>query len=187
MSSRGFDISARAIASCCASPPDRYPAAVVHFSARTGNCSFISSRSTALSVELTVTPPILRFSSTVRSVKILRCSGTSARPERSNRSGGCPVTSAPSRSTDPDTGARSPAIVFSRVVFPAPLGPMRPMTSPAPTCTEAFLSAAIAPYLVVNPDASSNGDQPMVATRTSSPSTIRLIGTAFGGIPFVPS
>ena len=47
--------------------------------------------------------------------------------------------------TVPAAGANSPAIEPSRVVLPAPLGPMRPTTSPAPTESVASRSAEMAP------------------------------------------
>ncbi len=151
----GFDMSARAMASCWASLPDRNPAGVVHLERNTGNWSAISLSSAERSPAATVTPPILRFSSTVRSTKIRRCSGTSARPDRNSFSGGELVISAPSNVMVPAAGVSNPAIELSNVVLPAPLGPMRPTTSPDPTVRWASRSAEIAPYLVVNPDTSS--------------------------------
>ena len=35
--------------------------------------------------------------------------------------------SSPCMCTDPDVGGRTPAITLKRVVFPAPLGPIRPV------------------------------------------------------------
>ena len=92
-----------------------------------------------------VTPPIRKFSSTVRSTKIRRRSGTRARPARNSSSGERPLTSWPSKSTLPARGTSRPAIVFNSVDLPAPLGPMRPTTSPDPTLRFASRSAEISP------------------------------------------
>src|SRR5262245_4438420 len=43
---------------------------------------------------------------------------------------GLPVMSAPSNRTRPDVGAVRPAITFTMVLFPEPLGPIRPRISP---------------------------------------------------------
>ena len=39
----------------------------------------------------------------------------------------------PVRATPPDAGARSPAIIFSRVVLPVPLAPTSAVLAPSPT------------------------------------------------------
>ena len=47
----------------------------------------------------------------------------------------------PSTVTSPALGLLSPARIFSRVVFPAPLGPISAVTRPAGTVTEQSCSA----------------------------------------------
>ena len=54
-------------------------------------------------------------------------------PIRASRSGRRPVTSAPSRRTDPPSGRRKPVIRLKAVVLPAPLGPIRAVIEPRRT------------------------------------------------------
>src|SRR5690554_951317 len=54
-------------------------------------------------------------------------------PNRARSSGGKAVMSRPMYSTVPLVGWRSPATQLNRVDLPAPLGPMRPNTSPSST------------------------------------------------------
>jgi hypothetical protein len=75
--------------------------------------------------------PTFRFSSMLSAPKTLRPSGTSENPCRAICSGGTPVTSAPSIVMDPEMGGTTPAMAFSKVDFPAPLGPVTNRTSPA--------------------------------------------------------
>ena len=49
---------------------------------------------------------------------------------------GRPVTSRPSKKTRPLSGRISPAAIFSKVLFPDPLGPSRETNSPGATCSE---------------------------------------------------
>ena len=51
----------------------------------------------------------------------------------------------PSRLTSPADGARKPAIMWSRVVLPAPFGPSSPVM-PGPTSKLTSLTATTLPY-----------------------------------------
>ena len=62
----------------------------------------------AVGTGVAVTPASCRFSPTVRSRKIRRCSGTSASPARTRRAGSAPVTSTPSRQHPPRRRADQP-------------------------------------------------------------------------------
>ncbi len=61
------------------------------------------------------------------------------------RSGDQEVISSFSNLTEPSTGFNKPEIVDKSVVLPAPLGPMRQTTSPAPTDKPTSLRAEIEP------------------------------------------
>jgi hypothetical protein len=75
--------------------------------------------------------PTFKFSSMVSAPKTWRPSGTSENPRRAIDSGGTPVKSAPFNVIAPETCGTMPAIAFSRVDFPAPLGPVTNRTSPS--------------------------------------------------------
>src|SRR5258707_9917442 len=62
-------------------------------------------------------------------------------PAAQIRCGGSPVMSRPSSVTRPALGAWKPAMAANRVVLPAPLGPISPTISPAPTSSEARSTA----------------------------------------------
>ena len=52
----------------------------------------------------------------------------------------------------PEDGFKTPDIILKRVVFPDPLGPIRPKNSPSCTLREILLSAANPPkYLLMSP------------------------------------
>lgn len=53
--------------------------------------------------------------------------------------------SSPSKKIWPDVGAKAPATILNRVVLPAPLGPMRPVTDPASTSRLQLFTALIPP------------------------------------------
>ena len=55
----------------------------------------------------------------------------------------------PMRWIDPEVGLIRPAIVFMSVVFPDPLGPIRPMTSPFFRHTDTALSKGLPPRFTV--------------------------------------
>jgi len=83
-----------------------------------------------------VTPPTWRFSSTVRSGKISRCSGTRPMPRRYTSFGAAFVISSPRYRTCPESTASWPMMVRSVVVFPAPFRPTMETTSPSSTSRE---------------------------------------------------
>src|SRR3954451_9146219 len=56
----------------------------------------------------------------------------------------------------PESGATAPVRILTRLLLPAPFAPMRAWTSPGPTTSEAFRSAATAPYRFATSLASSS-------------------------------
>ncbi len=77
--------------------------------------------------------PTWTFSPAERVPKISRRWKVRARPSRARRCGFMEVTSVSNRCTEPRSGTCSPLITLNRVVFPAPLGPIRPVTVPGST------------------------------------------------------
>jgi hypothetical protein len=71
------------------------------------------------------------------------------RPRRHVFSGGKPVVWAPNIFTVPDVGGFKPDMAFMRVVFPAPLGPINPITSPSYTVMETSFTAVNPPNFLV--------------------------------------
>src|SRR5688572_357453 len=69
---------------------------------------------------------------------------------------GMAVTSTPSKTSEPPDAFRCPEMQLNRVVFPAPLGPMIPNTSPRPTVSETLSTALSPPNVLVRPSASSS-------------------------------
>ena len=59
--------------------------------------------------------------------------------------GPCSCTGRPSSRIVPSDGLKLPAMIFTRVVLPAPLSPTNPTTSPALSVSEMSVSAVIAP------------------------------------------
>src|SRR3954466_13425145 len=70
-------------------------------------------------------------------------------PSRAGASGGKRVTSLPANATLPDVTGRSPVRQLKKVDLPAPLGPIRPSTSPSSTDTDAPSTALKAPNALV--------------------------------------
>ena len=68
--------------------------------------------------------PTFRFSAMVSMGKTFAVWGTRLRPRRVSLSGRTPLTSSPASSTRPAASGSSPYAALSRVVFPAPFGPM---------------------------------------------------------------
>src|SRR5215218_2336952 len=64
-----------------------------------------------------------------------------AMPARARRAAFHEVTSDPSTTTEPLSGRSNPVMQLTSVVFPAPLGPIRPTTSRRPTSRSTSLSA----------------------------------------------
>jgi hypothetical protein len=81
----------------------------------------------------------MRFSRTVRLLKIRRPCGTSATPRAAIISGGSRVTGAPNTSTLPARGGNSPTLTFMQVDLPAPLRPSRPSRRPSPSAKRHLL------------------------------------------------
>src|SRR6267142_4547089 len=88
----------------------------------------------------------MRFSRTVRRLKIRRPSGTCATPRETIACGGTSRSDWSSSVIVPRLGWSSPEIVLSVVVLPAPLFPRRVTISPCPTSSPTALSARISPY-----------------------------------------
>jgi len=73
---------------------------------------------------------------------------------RLRSSGPAPSASGtPATSADPDVGRISVPSTRTVVVFPAPLGPRKPNTSPAPTSNVRSWNAVRCPKLFVKPEA----------------------------------
>src|SRR5262245_59382587 len=77
-------------------------------------------------------------------------------PWRQTRCGGTAPRSTPSKRSSPERAPCRPAIVFTSVLLPAPLGPMTATTSPAATCSVASHTAGASPYAIDTRRASSN-------------------------------
>src|SRR5262247_493660 len=88
----------------------------------------------------------MRFSRTVRRLKIRRPSGTCATPRETIAWGGTSRSDWSSSVMVPRDGWSSPEIVLSVVVLPAPLLPRIVTISPRPTSSPTPLSARISPY-----------------------------------------
>src|ERR687898_2279379 len=90
-------------------------------------------------------------------------------PAAQMRCGARPVMSLPSKATRPASGAWKPAMAANSVVFPAPLGPIRPTISPWRTSSEAWSTAFRPPNDLESPRTSSmarlSSEQPHQALR----------------------
>ena len=87
------------------------------------------------------------FSRTLRSSKSSRLWNDRERPARARRSGPQVLISTSPRVIDPPLGRTKPVMASIAVVFPAPLGPMRPTTSPLRTSRLRSCSALVPPKL----------------------------------------
>src|SRR5215470_14403918 len=67
-----------------------------------------------------------------------------------------PVTSAPASTTRPPDGRRSPQITSNRVLLPAPLGPISPVTRPGPAVSPTPSRTRFPPNATVTPLTSSD-------------------------------
>src|SRR3989442_11770181 len=72
-------------------------------------------------------------------------------PACATRYAGRPAISWPRKRTEPAVGLSAPAIRLKVVLFPEPLGPMRPRISPSATWKETFLTAKNPSKLLVSP------------------------------------
>jgi hypothetical protein len=127
---------ARPIASICCSPPDMVPADWLILSDRRGKS--VSTRSMSswyalLLRSLRTKAPMSRFSRTLMPTKQRRPSGDWLMPSLTRSYGAAWVMSLPSNFTEPARTLRMPERVFSVVVFPAPLAPIRVVTLPSGT------------------------------------------------------
>src|SRR5437867_15178 len=145
---RGRDMSARAIASICPSPPESVPARWRARSRRTGKSVWTrSSISRRWAASALVKVPRVRFSATVRRLKSRRPSGTSATPSRTRLGASRSPMGRPAKRISPLRGATSPAIVLRSVVLPAPFAPMSATISPGRTWSETpWRASTPAPY-----------------------------------------
>ena len=123
------------MASCCCWPPLSTPAGRLLNSRSTGKSSYASAKRSE-PFRLRPARPSRRFSSTVKSPKILRPSGTRATPARAIDSGDRPVIERPSRRMSPSWAGSAPMTACSVVDLPAPFGPISPTTSPRSTRSE---------------------------------------------------
>ena len=146
-SSFASNISARAVASICCSPPESVPAIwSLRSESRGKSAKQCSSRRCVSFLFFDRKAPASRFSSTVSSRNGRRRSGQCTRPRvRISCAGRLSMRSpakrtSPSRTMSPvvprfmrSSKRTSPEMARSSVDLPAPLGPTRPTSSPAPT------------------------------------------------------
>src|SRR6266545_2514208 len=86
-----------------------------------------------------------------------RPSGHCAMPEASTACAGRPSRRSPRKLMRPARGCRSPEIVRTVVLFPAPLAPRRQTSSPDATVRETPWSTSTAPYATVTSSSVSKG------------------------------
>src|SRR5664280_1449952 len=89
--------------------------------------------------------PTCTFSPAVSEPNSSRRWKVRASPSRARRCGFIVVMSVSNRCTEPRSGDCSPLITLNRVVLPAPLGPIRPVTVPGRTRRLTWVSAATPP------------------------------------------
>jgi hypothetical protein len=92
-------------------------------------------------LSLRIPVPSRRFSSTVSVPKTSRPSGIMENPSRAISSGARPEICRPPREIMPSRGVTTPAMAFSSVDFPAPLGPVTNSVSPSASVTLTLRSA----------------------------------------------
>src|SRR5471032_435483 len=148
---RGADISARASASICCSPPLMLPASCLARSLRRGKVSKQKSRLRWRAARaLGRKAPSCRFSITLCLGNSRRPSGTKAMPRSTISSVERPTSSCvlPSMVAVmvPAVGRTIPMMHFIRVDLPLPLVPSSATVSPAPTLSDTPSSTRTAPY-----------------------------------------
>ena len=90
--------------------------------------------------------PTITFSSTVRRPNSpTPCRRPGDAEPRTSGPGESGSSGWPRQVSEPESGSTNPQMTLNRVVFPAPLGPMIPSTSPVSTSTETVSSAVIPP------------------------------------------
>src|SRR6266566_912705 len=151
----GRDTSALPIASCCCWPPESAPACRPRNSLRIGKSSKAGPNGSPMYVRRRAARPRRRFSSTVKSPKIRRPSGTSAMPARAIDSTERRRSACPFSLISPRWAGCRPMIALSVVDFPAPFGPIRPTISPLPTRSVRSRTAETLPYRTSTPSSSS--------------------------------
>src|SRR5947208_1027295 len=129
----GRATSARPIASCCCWPPESAPAGRRRNSLRIGKSSKAGPSGSPMYARRRAARPRRRFSSTVKSPKIRRPSGTRAMPARAIDSAERRRSGWPCRLISPRCAGSRPMTACSVVDFPAPFGPIRPTMSALPT------------------------------------------------------
>src|SRR5271169_473349 len=107
------------------------------------HCSATASASTVRLVWSNAA--MVTFSSTLRFRKGRDDWNVLATPWRAIAGGACAVTSTPSNITLPPSGRWRPAIAFTSVDVPEPLGPIKPRISPRSSSREMSLSACTPP------------------------------------------
>ena len=152
-STRGCSDNARAISSRLRSSRPRLPAGRPALSARPHSSSTSTSRRRSPLARL----PTCTFCATVSRMNGRGTWLARATPARAMRWVGQALTETPSSSTSPESGRISPSSVLSRVLLPAPLGPMTPTTSPASIWRSRLSRAVTPPNLFVSPRASISG------------------------------
>lgn len=101
-----------------------------------------------------------RASSTVMAGKSSACWNDRPRPARARRSGDQRVTSRPPRRIRPPSTGTNPETRSNSVVFPAPLAPMMPSSSPGARVSDTSSTAFTPPKLRVSPSTSSGAGAP---------------------------
>ena len=152
-STRGCNESARAISRRLRSSRPRLPAGRCALSFRPQR----SSTSTSRIRSPRASAPTRTFSATVSRRNGRGTWLASATPDRATWWVGQPRVERPSSRMSPESGRISPSSVLSSVLFPAPLGPITPMTSPGSIERSSPSRAVTPPKRFVSPRASSSG------------------------------
>ena len=148
-SSFGFDISARAIATICCSPPESVPASCARRSYSRGKRLYTRSKSSFSPFPCRYAP-IWRFSSTLIGANRRRFSGTIAIPRAMRKLVFFVVMSSRSNSTRPALGLTMPRQVFSVVDLPDALPPSRQTSSPGYTLMRDIVEDVDLPVIRMN-------------------------------------
>jgi len=146
-STRGLPISARPIASICCSPPERCAAIWLRRSCNRGNIANTVSavHGACLLPASGLRAATMRFSRTVKLLKMRRPCGTNATPAAATSSGDRPVTDLPNTVTSPLRGGNRPTATFMQVDLPAPLRPSRPSIRASLRLNETSASTWLSP------------------------------------------
>ena len=141
----GSDMSARATATICCSPPLMLPANWRRRSFKTGKASNTNSKFSARRSRATGrNAPRVKFSSTVNAGNRRRPSGTMATPRSTISSGFLPIKlvrpSSVSRRISPAPGSTSPMMHLISVLLPLPFEPRSTTVSPSLTEIETSCS-----------------------------------------------